>query len=453
MRSALVTDLYQITMMAGYHALGDDRPRTFELFVRTLPPHRRYLVAAGLDTALDYLESLRFTAEEIAWLRQVPALARVPAAFFDEFLPRFRFRGEVWAVEEGEPVFPNEPLLRVTAPAPQAQLVETALLAIVTHQTSVASKAARVVRAAAGRAVVEFGSRRAPGLEASVLAARAACIAGCVGTSNVEAGRRFDLPVAGTMAHSWVLGFPDEIEAFRGFMALFGDATTLLVDTYDTVAAARRIVAEGLRPAAVRLDSGDLLQLSRDVRAVFDAAGLNATRIMASGDLDEHKVARLIGAGAPIDAFGVGTSIAAVADAPALGGVYKLVETTADGAPQPVAKRSTGKATLPGRKQVWRVMEGGSASHDVLALEGETIDGARPLLRCVMRDGRRIEPRVAVSGMQARCLERLRELPADVRDRLDDADASYRVDSSRGLVELVERVSAQGSRAAARPLG
>jgi len=443
MLSALVTDLYQITMMAGYHALGDDRPRTFELFVRTLPPHRRYLVAAGLDTALDYLESLRFTAEEIAWLRQVPALAPVPSAFFDEFLPRFTFRGEVWAVEEGEPVFPNEPLLRVTAPAPQAQLVETALLAIITHQTSVASKAARVVRAAAGRPVVEFGSRRAPGLEASVLAARAACIAGCVGTSNVEAGRRFDLPVAGTMAHSWVLGFPDEVDAFRGFMALFGDATTLLIDTYDTVAAARRIVAEGLRPSAVRLDSGDLFQLSREVRAVFDAAGLSATRIMASGDLDEHKVARLVGEGAPIDAFGVGTSIAAVTDAPALGGVYKLVETTADGVPQPVAKRSVGKMTLPGRKQVWRVTRGGTASHDVLALEGETVDGARPLLRCVMRGGRRIEPRPAVSAIQARCLERLRELPAEVRDRLDDAtEAPYRVELSRGLAQLTERVTA-----------
>ncbi len=455
MPSALVTDLYQISMMAGYHALGDDRPRTFELFVRTLPPHRRYLIAAGLDTALDYLEALRFTADEIAWLRDVPALGRVPAPFFDDFLPRFAFTGEVWAVEEGEPVFPNEPLLRVTAPASQAQLVETALLAIVTQQTSVASKAARVVRAAAGRPVVEFGGRRAPGLEASVLAARAACIAGCVGTSSVEAGRRFDLPVSGTMAHSWVMSFPDEIESFRGFMALFGDETTLLIDTWDTVAAARRIVDEGLRPAAVRLDSGDLLQLARDVRAVLDAGGLRGTRIMASGDLDEYKIARLLGEGAPIDAFGVGTSISAVTDAPALGGVYKLVETTVDGAPEPVFKRSTGKVTLPGRKQVWRVMEGSSASHDVLALEGETIDGARPLLRRVMRDGRRLAPPVPVSAMQAHCLERLQELPADVRDRLDDAPApSYRVEQSRGLVELTARVSAaRESRSATRPRG
>ena len=439
MPSALVTDLYQISMMAGYHALNDDRPRSFELFVRDLPPHRGFLVAAGLETALEYLESLRFTPGEIAWLREVPALATVPAPFFDEVLPRFAFGGDVWAVEEGEPVFANEPILRVTAPAPQAQLVETALLAIVTQQTSVASKAARVVEAARGRAVIEFGSRRAPGLEASVLAARAACIAGCAGTSNVEAGRRFDLAVSGTMAHSWVMGFRDEIEAFRGFMALFGDATTLLIDTYDTVAAARRIVEAGLRPAAVRLDSGDLLPLSREVRAIFDAAGMPATRILASGDLDEYKVARLLADGAPIDAFGVGTSISAVSDAPALGAVYKLVETTEDGRPRPVFKRSTGKRTLPGRKQIWRLSRDGAAVRDVLALDGEAIDGARPLLRCVMKDGRRTEPPATVRQMQARCRERIRELPADVRERIEGEPAPYRVELSDGLAELAGR--------------
>jgi nicotinate phosphoribosyltransferase len=229
--SALATDLYQLTMMAGYAASGHEATSTFELFVRELPASRRYLMAAGLAQALDYLEGLRFTPDEIAWLRTVPALAAAPVRFFDEVLPAFRFTGDVWAMDEGEIVFPHEPLVRVTAPVMEAQIVETALLAILTFQTSVASKASRVVSAAAGRTVAEFGSRRAHGLEAACLAARAACLAGCAATSNVEAGRLFDLPLTGTMAHSWVMAFDDEIAAFRHYMGLFGEQSTLLIDT------------------------------------------------------------------------------------------------------------------------------------------------------------------------------------------------------------------------------
>ena len=272
--SALATDLYEIAMAAGYHHQAMAGRCTFELFVRRLPPHRGYLVAAGIEQALAYLEHLKFKPDEIAYLRSVPALSRAPDEFFSTFLPGLRFRGDVWAVGEGEPVFPGEPILRVTATAAEAQLVETALLAIVTFQTTIASKASRIVHAADGRAVIEFGSRRAHGLEAALHAARAAYLAGCVGTSNVEAGHRFGIPVSGTMAHSWVMAFADELDAFRAYLDLFGAGTTLLIDTYDTLRAARDIVAAGLRPSAVRLDSGNLLDLSRSVRRILDEGGL-----------------------------------------------------------------------------------------------------------------------------------------------------------------------------------
>ncbi len=420
---ALSTDLYQLTMMAGYYGAGLTGPCTFELFVRELPANRAYLVAAGLEQALDYLEHLRFTADEIAWLRTVPAIQSAPVRFFDEILPRFRFTGEVWAVEEGEVVFGHEPLLRVTAPAPEAQVVETALLALLTFQTSVATKAARVVMAAAGRTVVEFGTRRAHGLESATLAARAAYISGCAATSNVEAGRRFGLPVTGTMAHSWVMAFDDELQAFREYSRIYGAQTTLLIDTYDTVAAAQRIVDAGLHPAAVRLDSGDLADLSRAVRAVLDAGGLRATKILASGDLDEHRIAALVAAGAPIDAFGVGTAISAVADAPALGGVYKLVEVERDGHLVPAVKLSAGKRTYPGRKQVWRASDGDCAVEDVIGLEREPAMVGRPLLGPVMRNGRRLAPSPPLDAVRRRADASRRELPPavlaiDARDGL-----------------------------------
>ncbi len=434
MPGGLATDLYQLTMMAGYYASGQLEPRTFELFVRELPAHRQYLVAAGLDQALDYLERLQFTPAEIAWLQTLPALRDAPAAFFDEYLPAFRFTGDVWAVEEGEVVFGHEPIVRVTAPAPEAQLVETALLGLITFQTSVASKAARVVDAAAGRAVIEFGSRRAHGLEAATFAARAAFIAGCASTSNLEAGRRFGIPVSGTMAHSWVMGFADELDAFRSYMRIFGERSTLLIDTYDTIRAARRIVADGLTPAAVRLDSGDLVELSRRVRQIFDGGGLGATRILVSGDLDEYRIAALLSAGAPIDAFGVGTAISVAADAPALGGVYKLVETTRDGRAHPTVKLSAGKRTFPGRKQVWRVTEGGVAMHDVMGLDGERGQDGRPLLARVMRSGARVAPPAGLDQLQERCAQRRRQLPPGLCAL--DGGPAYPVRVSHDLDEL-----------------
>ena len=443
MPTALSTDLYELTMAAGYFQGGAAGRASFELFVRDLPAGRGYLVAAGLDQALGYLETLRFTPDEIAYLRTVPGLARAPAAFFDDCLPALRFTGDVQAVTEGTPVFPNEPLLRITAPMIEAQIVETALLATVLFQTSVASRASRVVRAAAGRPVFEFGTRRAHGVESGMLAARAACIGGCAGTSNVEAGRAFDLPLSGTMAHSWVMTHATEREAFERFARLYGDQAVLLIDTYDPIGAVDRIVAAQLTPAAVRIDSGDLLEGSRAVRARLDASGLCATRILASGDLDEHRIADLMAAGAPIDGFGVSTSLSTVADAPALGGVYKLVEIERDGRTEPVVKLSQDKATLPGRKQVWRIVGAdGTASRDVIGcVEEAPPAGGTPLLEPVMRKGQRLQATLPVATLRTRCSQAVDRLPRTTL-RLTRA-VPYRADVSEALASVAATLGLQ----------
>jgi nicotinate phosphoribosyltransferase len=440
--SALVTDLYELTMLAGYAQAGVTGRASFELSVRSLPSGRAYLVAAGLEQALQYLETLRFTPEQIAYLRHLPNLRPVPARFFDETLPAFRFTGEVWAVPEGTPVFGHEPLLRVTAPMMEAQVVETALLAIVSFQTLIASKAARVVWAASGRQVLEFGARRAHGPEASVLAARAAHIGGCHSTSCVEAGFRCGIPLSGTMAHSWVTTFADEVEAYRRYMEVFGPSSTLLIDTFDTVEAARKIVAAGLAPAAVRLDSGDLVALSLAVRTVLDAGGLSDTRIVVSGDLDEWAIAHLLAQGAPIDAFGVGTALVTSKDAPALGGVYKLVEVERDGATIPVMKLSGGgKSSLPGRKQLWRRTRDGTACGDVIALAAEPPPpAARPLLECVMERGFRTGAPEHVGVPRARAARLLEELPRGLRT-LEPTEA-YPVSRSAALEALADSTAA-----------
>ena len=438
MPGGLSTDLYELTMAAGYHAAGEMPRASFELFVRALPPSRGFLVAAGLDQALEYLESWRFTPEDVAYLRTLPALAGVGAGFFDDYLSRVRFTGDVWAMDEGVPVFPGEPLVRITAPLPEAQLVETALLSTILFQTMIASKAARVVEAAGGRAVIEFGSRRAHGTQAAMHAARAACLAGFGATSNLDAGCRFGVPVSGTMAHSWVMAQPDELTAFKRYLELYGRRSVLLIDTYDPLAAARSIVEAGLRPGAVRLDSGDLGALSRAVREILDAGGCRETRILASGDLDEHGIAELLGSAAPIDGFGVGTAVSTSCDAPALSGVYKLVEIERDGAMAPLMKRSPGKQSMPGAKQVWRAGPHDAATGDLIGLPGEAAAG-RPLLRPVMREGVRIASSPPVAEMRAACQAAVRALPAAVRARRDPA--AYPVAVSPGLRQLVSRMT------------
>jgi nicotinate phosphoribosyltransferase len=435
----LSTDLYELTMMAGYYTAGLMPRASFELYVRELPRNRSFLVAAGLEQALEYLEGLRFTEPQIEYLRRLPALQGVRRDFFDDYLPRFRFTGEVWAVEEGTPVFPPSPLLRVTAPLPEAQLVETALLAYIGFQTSVASRAVRIVAAAAGRPVVEFGARRAHGLEAGVLAARAAFLGGCASTSSVEAGRRFGIPVSGTMAHSWVTAFPDELEAFRQYAQTFGDRAVLLLDTFDTIDAARSIVGSGLRPHAVRVDSGDLVAFGRQVRAILDEGALRETEIFLSGDLDEWRIQEIVRSGAPADGFGVGAALSTASDVPSLGAIYKLVEIERDGRDVSIMKRSVGKQTHPGRKQIWRNVQDGQAIDDLIELADRMPDTSnlRPLLRRVMSNGQRDVPAADTSELRSRSRALVAELPESVR-RLQNPER-YPVRFGNGLRALLER--------------
>lgn len=389
----LATDLYQLTMAAAYFDNGVyDERAIFELFVRKLPKQRSYLLAAGLEQALEYLQRLRFTVDDVDYIREHPAFAHVSREFF-AYLSEFRFTGDVWAMPEGTPFFAAEPTLRVEAPIIEAQIVETFLLATMNFQTMIASKAARLVTAAKGRDVIEFGTRRAHGTEAGLLAARAAYLAGCAGTSNVEAGYRFGIPAMGTMAHSFVMAFDNEREAFTAFLKVFPESATVLVDTYDTIEAVKMLATKfrGSVPA-IRLDSGDLLNLSIEARNILDAAGMTGTKIFASNDLNEYLISDLIAKGAKIDAFGVGTQLATSFDYPALSGVYKLVGSTADGVVRMRMKHSPDKATLPGAKQVWRRIDnGGKYVEDVIALATEPPQQAgnwHSLLEPVMRNGK-----------------------------------------------------------------
>lgn len=441
--SALLTDLYELTMAAAYFENNIRATASFELFVRGLPRDRGYLVAAGLEQALDYLESLRFTSEEIGFLRRQEVFRRVSDAFF-ESLREFRFTGEAWAVPEGTPVFSEEPLLRVTAPIGEAQIVETVLLSTLTFQTMIATKAARVVEAAQGRGVVEFGTRRAHGPEAGVLAARAAYIGGCLGTSNVEAGYRFGLPTYGTLAHSFVMAYAEEEESFRQFQRVFPEHSVLLVDTYDTLAAVEKIIQLGLRPKGVRLDSGDLVELSRAVRRRLDKAGLTETKIFASGDLNEYSIQEALARGAAVDFFGVGTELATSKDAPALGGVYKLVELEAPSG-QAVrevhyrAKFSEDKVSYPGRKQVFRFRDAqGLYDHDLIGLADETYPAAEPLLVPVMRDGRSTAAPRPLPDSQQHARQSLGQLPTRYRQLHNPPP--YPVRPSPALAALLERV-------------
>jgi len=437
--SALLTDLYQLTMFQAYLDADMQEEATFELFVRRLPPQRGFLVAAGLDDALGCLESLRFSPQELDWLQ---AHAGLPVRTLDA-LAGFRFTGSVHAMAEGTVCFADEPLLRVTAPLPQAQLVESRLLNLVHFQTLVASKAARVVLAAGGRRLIDFGMRRAHGAQAALLAARASWLAGFDGTATALAGLRWGIPVSGTMAHSFVQAHDDEGRAFETFARARPQAATLLIDTYDTEAAAERVAclaprlaAEGVTIAAVRLDSGDLAAHARAVRATLDAAGLQAVRIVASGNLDEWRVAALVRAGAPIDAFGVGTALSTSSDAPALDAVYKLQHY----AGRARRKRSEGKATWPGVKQVWRRFDDhGRMACDRVALADEPADGGVPLLDPVMREGRRLGAPVPLAQSRRHAAWQLGCLPDALRG-LEPVTPAYPVGISARLRDLAAMV-------------
>lgn len=444
--SGLLTDLYELTMAAGYVEKRFDATATFELFVRQLPPGRNYLVAAGLAQALDFVEGFRFSPEDVAYLRSLPIFHKVHSSFFD-FLTGVRFQGSIWALPEGTIFFPGEPVLRVTAPIAVGQLLETGLLSILHFQTLIASKAARVTAAAGARPVVEFGSRRAHGIDAGVLAARAAFIAGCAGTSNTYAGRHFGIPVYGTQAHSWIMAHEDEAKAFSDFLDIFPEQSVLLVDTYDVRGAVEKIIACGRRPSAIRLDSGDVVADSIWARKRLDQAGWNDVRIFVSGDLDEHKIEDLARAGAPIDAFGVGTALSTSSDTPHIGVIYKLVEILQNHRTRFTAKFTTDKKTYPGRKQVFRFIGAdGKYSRDMIGLHDEIFPGAEPLLIEVMRNGERTaavsDSKQVLTTAQTRFAACRSRLPAHLLANAS-AEPPYHVECTPRLEKLSQQTFRQ----------
>ncbi|WP_165248667.1 nicotinate phosphoribosyltransferase [Paludisphaera soli] len=437
-----VTDLYELTMLAGYLAEGmGSKSATFEIFVRRLPPDRSFLVFAGLEQAIGDLARLAFSSEQVEAMRRWPAFQGLPATFF-ETLRRFRFEGDVFAIPEGTVVFPGETLVRVTAPLPQAQWVETFLLASLGYPTLVASKAARMVLAARGKPLFEFGARRAHGPQAGLLATRSAYLAGFEATSHVEAARRLGIPCVGTMAHSWVQSFATEAEAFEAYSRVFPASTTLLVDTYETLEGVRLAARIAPPSSAVRIDSGDLAELAKKARLILDEHGRGDVRIIASGDLDESALEDLAAAGAPIDGCGIGTELVTSRDAPALSMVYKLVELEGAGR----VKLSPGKKTYPMAKQVYRRRDAsGRFVGDLVARADEPTpdQGDEPLLVPVLRGGEPARRPPGLEEIRARCRDQLAALPEAVKALR--SEAVYPVSYSDRLEADAERLMRQRS--------
>ncbi len=434
--ASLLTDLYELTMLQSYFDAGMNDVAVFDLFMRRLPGNRNFLVACGLEHVLHYLESLTFSDEALEYLRSVKRFSEP----FLNSLRDFRFTGDVYAILEGTVIFANEPLIQVVAPLREAQLVETFLMNQVQLASLAASKASRIVWAAHGRSVVDFGARRMHGGDAAIKQPRAFYIAGVDSTSNVLAGQMWGIPVAGTMAHSYVLSFESEIEAFRHFVRTYPTAI-LLVDTYDINQGVENIIqlARELRSnfhvSGVRLDSGDLAKHAWEVRRQLDAAGLHQVKIFASSSLDEYEIHRFVTSGVPINGFGVGRHLATSSDVPALDTAYKLVEY----ANRPKMKRSESKATLPGRKQVYREKKDGKAVRDVIALIEERNIAGQPLLVKVMQSGRRLKPAEPLEACRSRCKAEKDSLPENLMS-LSKVDPGYPVELSRGLTELQARL-------------
>jgi nicotinate phosphoribosyltransferase len=431
--SPLLTDWYQLTMLQAYLDSNMTDVAVFEFFVRSLPSTWNFLVAAGLDEVVEYLEEARFAESELAWLASQGFSSRLV-----DYLRDFRFRGDVDALPEGTIFFPLEPVLRVVAPLPQAQLVESRIINLLQYQTLIASKAARSVLVAPEKLLVEFGMRRAHGSEAALLAARASYLAGFAGTSNVLAAMRYGIPAYGTMAHSFVQAHAQETEAFLNFARSHRRNVVLLIDTYDTEQGARRVTEaakalarEGITIRGVRIDSGDLAEHARRVRAILDGAGLKEVTIFASGNLDEWKLRELREQAAAIDGFGIGSRLDVSADAPYLDCAYKLQEY----AGMPRRKRSEGKETWPGRKQVFRHYEGERMTRDTIAAESDPPTG-KPLLEAVMRSGRRVADKVPLATLREQVRSELERLPAALR-RLERSEP-YRVEVAESLKRLAK---------------
>ncbi|MEM3660458.1 MAG: nicotinate phosphoribosyltransferase [Thermoproteota archaeon] len=431
---ALFTDLYEVTMAQAYFKTGNIKA-TFELFVRRLPPNRGYLVAAGLEDVCNYLLNFRFEKDDLEFLEK-----KGFEKDFLKFLSRIRFTGDMWALPEGELVFQNEPIIRVTAPIIEAQFLETFMINTVNFQTLIATKAARIVGAAKGRQVVDFGSRRAHGVDAGLKAARASYIGGCVGTSNVLAGKKYGIPVYGTMAHSYVEAFPSEKEAFKAWLKTWGTDTVLLVDTYDTLRGVRNAIeaVEELTGKkelkGVRMDSGDMLSLSKEARRILDEAGFSSTKIFVSSGLDEYVIEDYLSKGAQIDVFGVGSSLVTSDDAPKTDMVYKLVESEENGRLVPRMKIAEGeKATLPGAKQVYRVEENGKYVRDMVGLCDEDLEGERRLVQ-IFKDGRLVYRLPKLEEIREKARMELEKLPEEYK-RIRSPEA-YPVQVSERIMDL-----------------
>jgi nicotinate phosphoribosyltransferase len=441
---SLFTDFYELTMCASYFDNKNFEPATFDLFIRRLPENRSYFLFAGLEEVLQYLQNIKFSDEQISYLKK--------QGFNEDFLDylrNFKFTGDVYAVPEGTVVFPNEPLIRVTAPIIEAQLVETFLLNSVNLQTMIATKASRVVHAAKGKSVIEFGLRREHGIDAGMKVARSSYIAGCQGTSNVLAGQTYDIPVFGTMAHSFIMSYPKEIDAFRAFAKTFPDKSTMLIDTYNDISGAEKaaivgkeLESKGHKLGGVRLDSGDLAKSSQKIRRILDSHNLSYIKIFVSGDLDEYKIASLLEKGAKIDAFGVGTKMGTSADRPYIDVIYKLCETlNFDGSFVPIMKLSEEKNTLPGRKQVYRFTnQEGMMEKDIIALADEQVQGDE-LLAKVMEKGKLIYNFPSLNEIRSSASENLSKLPERYK-ALTHAPV-YQVELSGNLELLIKKIRHQ----------
>lgn len=441
---SLFTDFYELTMCASYFDNKNFEPATFDLFIRRLPENRSYFMFAGLEQALLYLQNIKFTEEHLNYLKKHGFSQE-----FLDYLKGFKFTGDVWAVIEGTITFPNEPLIRVTAPIIEAQIVETFLLNTVNLQTMIATKASRVVHAAKGKAVIEFGLRREQGIDAGMKVARSSYIAGCQGTSNVLAGMTYNIPVFGTMAHSFVMSYPKEIDAFRAFAKTFPKKSTLLIDTYDEIAGAEKVVivakeleARGYKLGGVRLDSGDLVESSKKIRKILDKNSLKYVKIFASGDLDEFRISDLQSKGAKLDSFGVGTKMGTSADRPYVDGIYKLCETmTAPNVFSPIMKLSKDKNTLPGRKQVYRFKDAeGSYLKDVIALADEKMDG-EPLLVKVVDKGKLVYKLPTLDEIKTYAAKNLSKLPERYKELVNAKE--YPVELSVNLQNLIKTLKQQ----------
>ena len=441
-KSVLLTDLYQLTMLQGYADSGMEEVAVFEFFVRKLRPGRGFLMAAGLEQVLEFLQGLQFSQEEMAWLH---ATGRFSKKFLGQ-LETLRFSGDVHAMPEGTIFFPNEPVLRITAPIAQAQLMETRLINLLHFQTLIASKAARMVLMAPDKLLVDFGLRRAHGAEAGLLAARASHIAGFSGTATVLAGMQFGIPTFGTMAHSFVQAHDDESVAFEHFAHAQPDNVVLLIDTYDTEEGARKVVAlapklerSGIRVKGVRIDSGNLASHARQVRKILDAGGLEYVTIFASGDLDEYELREMLSSGAPVDGFGIGTRMDTSSDMPYLDCAYKLEEY----AGKARRKRSEGKQTWPGRKQVYRNYDAdGRMAWDVVTVEGDAQVG-EPLIQPVMRGGQRLMPAVKLAEIRFHAAASLKRLPDALQQLREPYE--YLVGISGALRALAEQVDRENA--------